>query len=170
MFKWAGGESGIVGDSGPLRTYMVGVEEGIDLDPDAFAAIVDEILGDERSWTSVLDVRLQRVPSSPQVRVVIATPATVDRLCAPLPTRGEVSCMRNGRVVLNLKRWTQGAATWGDDVSGYRTYLVNHEFGHFLGRKHVDCPGAGLPAPVMVQQSISLQGCLPNAWPVTTGG
>lgn len=160
----------MVGESGPIRTYMVGVEEGIDLDPNAIAAIVDGILGDERSWTSVLEVRVQRVSASPNVRIVIATPATVDRLCAPLPTRGEVSCFQNGRAVLNLKRWTQGAATWGSDVSGYRGYLVNHEFGHFLGRRHVSCTGAGNPAPVMVQQTISLGGCTTNAWPAVTGG
>lgn len=168
--RWAGGDGPVVGSAGPLRTYTVGVEEEIDISPDALAGEVERILGDERSWIGVLDVRLQRVESGSNIRVVLATPATVDRLCAPLRTNGEVSCFKNGRVVLNVKRWTQGAATWGADVAGYREYLVNHEFGHALGRQHVSCPQAGALAPVMVQQSISLGGCQPNAWPTLTGG
>lgn len=159
-----------MGIGGPIRTYTVGVEEGLALDPAAVATIVDGILGDERSWIGILNVRLQRVETSPNTRIVIATPSTVDRLCAPLPTKGVLSCFRSPYVVLNVDRWVQGAATWGGDIDGYRGYLVNHEFGHFLGRQHVSCPGAGLLAPVMVQQTISLGGCLPNAWPVLSGG
>lgn len=134
------------------------------------AGIVDGILHDERSWIGMLDVRVQRVDGSANTQVLVASPATVDRLCAPLPTRGTVSCFRNGRVVLNYLRWTQGAATWGDDVTGYRGYLVNHEFGHSIGRQHVNCPAPGELAPVMVQQTISLGGCVANAWPALTGG
>jgi Protein of unknown function (DUF3152) len=81
----------------------------------------------------------------------IVMPKTTDRLCAPYLRRGEVSCQNGDRVVLNAKRWLLGADSYGSDLTNYRRYLVNHEFGHALGKHHVDCPGPGRLAPVMMQ-------------------
>jgi hypothetical protein len=93
------------------------------------------------------------------------TPKTTDRLCAPYLTRGEVSCQNGNRVVLNAKRWLLGADAYGSDLTNYRRYLVNHEFGHALGKHHVDCPGPGRLAPVMMQQTKGLGTCRKNPWP-----
>jgi hypothetical protein len=48
----------------------------------------------------------------------------------------------------------------------YRHMVVNHEAGHFLGFGHANCGGPGQLAPVMQQQSINLQGCQHNPWPL----
>jgi hypothetical protein len=54
------------------------------------------------------------------------------------------------------KRWLLGPDSYGSDLSNYRRYLVNHEFGHVLGKgwvnHHVDWPGPGRQAPLMTQQ------------------
>lgn len=161
----APGASVPVGD-GPLRRYAVEVEPATGVAPEDFAAAVDAILSDPRSWTAGGSYTLQRVDRGRiDLRVTLATPDSVDALCWPLDTRGTQSCWHEDRAVVNAFRWEHGATTYGTDLAGYRAYLVNHEVGHGLGREHAECPHGGGAAPVMVQQTITLDGCLPNPWP-----
>jgi hypothetical protein len=151
--------------SGPLRTYEVLVEGGLGVDAAAFAAAVERVLADPRSWTARGRRSLQRVPSGADLRVVLASPSTTDELCAPLRTDGRLSCGRERTAVLNVRRWLMGAPPYGDDLDAYRTYLVNHEVGHTLGRGHAGCPGRGEPAPVMMQQTLGVGACRTSPWP-----
>ena len=159
------GTSARSGD-GPLHRYRVEVETGLGLDAAATARVVEAVLADDRSWGADGRRSFQRVDDgSADLRVLVASPDLTDQLCAPLDTGGEVSCGLDDRAVLNARRWLTGAASYGDDLDGYRTYLVNHEVGHVLGRSHVDCPAAGAPAPVMMQQTLGLGACRPSPWP-----
>lgn len=158
-------------DRGALRRYDVRVEKGLALDPDQTAKTIAEVLNDERSWRGYGRWRFQLVSAGQQadLHLYLVTPGTTDRLCAPLLTRGEVSCQAGNKVVLNAKRWMFGVKYYGDDLTSYRRYLVNHEVGHSLGYNHVRCPGPGRPAPVMMQQTKGLEGCRKNPWPRSAG-
>lgn len=147
-----------------LVRYTVEIERGLALDPAEVAAVVDITLADKRSWNAA-GYTFRRVGSGGDVRILLATPDTVDKLCAPLLTRGQVSCRNQRVVVLNHRRWMLGAPAYGTDIAAYRQYLVNHEVGHFLGHSHVGCPGPGRYAPVMLQQTLRLDGCRSNPWP-----
>jgi hypothetical protein len=68
--------------------------------------------------------------------------------------------------MLNYMRWVEGAASYGDNLDSYRSYMVNHEVGHILGNRHSDCPVPGVLAPVMMQQTKGVGACLPNPWPL----
>jgi hypothetical protein len=72
--------------------------------------------------------------------------------------RYETSCYHrpSRRVVINNARWTRGALAYQNSLPTYRYYLINHEVGHALGHHHTQCPTAGTPAPVMMQQTIGL--------------
>lgn len=161
-FAVAAGESLRAG-TGSLVQYQVEVEDGLPINTHAFAKAVDRTLADPRGWTRH-GYAFERVEQATR-RIVLASPQTVDRLCAPLQTRGEVSCRNGDLVVINAKRWVLGAASYAGDLKGYRTYVVNHEVGHSLGLTHQSCPAAGRPAPVMLQQTLGLGGCLKNPWP-----
>lgn len=154
--------------SGPGRPtpYLVEVEGGLGIDTTPFVREVERVLADPRSWGAGGRRALQRVDRGDVVfRVALASPETTDRLCAPLRTNGRFSCANGERAVLNAGRWLTGADTYAGQLGLYREYLVNHEVGHTLGRGHEPCPGAGQPAPVMVQQTKSLYGCTQNTWP-----
>ena len=151
---------------GPVRRYTVSVEGGLGIDAAAFAAEVDATLADTRSWRRAGALALRRVDSGPtELRVVLASPATTDRLCRPLATAGIYSCGTGSTAVLNSMRWLRGAEAYTGRLAEYRQYVVNHEVGHALGLHHQSCRGARLPAPVMMQQTKGVGVCLPSPWP-----
>lgn len=154
-----------IGD-GPAQRLRIEVENGLPVDAICFATAVMAILTDPRGWTADATVAFQQVDSGPyDYRLILASPTTVDRLCAPLRTAGKYSCHQDDRVMLNYARWDGGGATFAGDIDTYRRYLVNHEIGHAIGRRHRPCPTAGAPAPVMMQQTKTVGSCRPNGWP-----
>ncbi|EWT05908.1 hypothetical protein N864_14740 [Intrasporangium chromatireducens Q5-1] len=167
------GATGPAPASGRTVRYTVETEGGLGVDTRDYATTVARVLNDQRGWETQDKVRFVNVtPAQVQrgdqvdIRVTLASPDTTDKLCAPLETRGRVSCFANGRAVLNAKRWLLGVEeAYGKDVATYRIYQVNHEVGHGIGHGHASCPGKNKPAPVMMQQTYGLDGCSPWPWP-----
>lgn len=147
-------------------TYRVEIEQGLSVNGDAVAATIHKTLTDPRGWQAVHPVNFERTDKpDADLRIILATPTLTDKLCLPLDTGGEVSCRVEDRVVLNAKRWLYAVPAYNGNVALYRNYLVNHEVGHALGHGHSTCTTPKTPAPVMMQQTKGLAGCLPNAWP-----
>jgi hypothetical protein len=157
--------------SGPLRRFVVEVEDGIGVDGAAFATAVETTLGDPRSWVNGGRMSVQRVGAAEAAaaqydfRVSLVSPGSMERYCPGVGTGGYTSCRYGERAVINLARWATAVPHYDGDVETYRHYVVNHEVGHALGNGHVDCPGPGQVAPVMLQQTLGLDGCVKNAWP-----
>lgn len=175
-FTYAPGHGPTLGRSGRLRTFHVAVERGTGQDVTAFVAAVDATLGDRRSWTGGNTLRLRRVaPTDPaNFTIYLATRTTAGRLCRAggldIDVGGVLytSCRTTGRAIINLDRWEKSAPPYVSarvPLAVYRTYVINHEVGHELGHSHEGCAAKGGPAPVMVQQTLTLRGCVPNAWP-----
>ncbi|AGL14373.1 DUF3152 domain-containing protein [Actinoplanes sp. N902-109] len=175
-FDIAPGWSKILGTAGPLRRFRVAVEKGSNEDVAAFADQVVATLGDTRSWVGQGNLRLQRVPGSAAASftVYLATRDTAGRMCAnggvnvTVAGRPYTSCRTTGRAIINLDRWRLSAHPYVAakiKLSAYRQYVINHEVGHELGKHHEGCPKHGGPAPVMVQQTLTLRGCVPYSWP-----
>ncbi|MEV4387070.1 DUF3152 domain-containing protein [Micromonospora sp. NPDC049580] len=170
----------VLGRAGELRRYRVAVESGSNEDIAAFAQAVQVALAGPGSWVDSGRLRLQQVPGDAprDFTVYLATARTAGRMCAEggvdirIGGRPYTSCRAPGQVIINLDRWRLSVPHYvsaGVPLAVYRTYVVNHEVGHQLGHRHERCPGAGRPAPVMMQQTLFLNGCRVNPWPYVDG-
>ena len=143
------------------------VEYGLNLNPNCLGEMVIGILNDPRGWATVENQSFQIVDrEDADLNIIFAKPETVDELCYPLQTNGIYSCRNEKNVVINIFRWVSGANDFDKDLSTYRIYLINHEVGHYLGWGHSNCPSQHALAPVMMQQSKTTDGCIPNGWPI----
>ncbi len=164
------GSSPVYG-TGPLRRFVVEIEDGIGVDAAGFATAVEATLGDPRSWGSGGRMSFQRVgaaeaaASQYEFKVTLVSPGSMETYCPGVGTGGYTSCRYGERAVINLARWATAVPDYEGDIETYRLYVVNHEVGHALGNGHEPCPGAGQVAPVMQQQTLGLEGCTKNAWP-----
>ncbi len=163
------GGSEVVG-TGKVWRFRVEVEAGLAIDHTCFAEEALRILNDERGWGADGKRTFQWVDGSAayDFRLILASPKKTDLECAPLPTGGIYSCRNGVKVVLNQWRWQSGAAPFGNNLTVYRQYLVNHEVGHRLGHGHRGCSSSGAPAPVMMQQTKFVSPCTINGWPLAS--
>jgi hypothetical protein len=170
----------VLGRAGALRRFRVAVERETGEDPREFGAAVQETLAGPGSWVDGGRLRLRRVPGGARhdFTVYLATARTAARMCAAggvdIRVGGQpyTSCRAPGKVIINLDRWRTSVPHFvsaGVPLAVYRAYVVNHEVGHELGHRHEGCPKRGRPAPVMMQQTLFLKGCLANPWPYRDG-
>ncbi len=90
-----------------------------------------------------------------------ATPApSPAETTAPAP--GEATCADRGLVVISQYDWAAGLASYGDDRTAARQYLMNHFVGHVLGESDSTCTSGR--AEVMVDQVDMPEECAPNPW------
>ncbi|MET9552882.1 DUF3152 domain-containing protein [Streptomyces sp. NPDC006645] len=160
---------------GEKITYRIDIEKGLGLDRKLFADAVQKTLNDDRSWAHNGAMTFERISGgSPRFVITLASPGTTAEWCAKSgldTTIDNVSCdsAATDRVMINAFRWAQGAKTYGPkSMLTYRQMLINHEVGHRLGYDHVSCKTPGSLAPVMQQQTktLNLDGvkCRPNPW------
>lgn len=155
---------------GTVWRVQIAVEKGLPVDRRAFAEAVLATLNDPRGWHGADGSTFAWTDSGDyDARVVLASPGTTDELCLPLDTIGELSCGIEETAVLNFKRWATGSQAW-KNIRHYRQYLVNHEVGHVIGYHHDLCAGEGEHATVMVQQTTTTSGCIPEPWPAPEAG
>jgi len=140
-------------------TYSVVVDNDVDFPLADFARDVAICLADPNGWESK-GYHFVAVKSNPRVTIHLTSAAGLKKAGC----NDNLSCaVLGGRQMwINENRWKHGTARSGQDLDGYRQYVISHEMGHILGRDHVRCPGPGQPAPIMLQQTLGLHGCLPN--------
>lgn len=148
-------------------TYVVASKGKTQTDMAEFRATVAETLNSPLGW-SRLNVRFERVEKDGQFTVWLSEASQVPSF-SPSGCDAIVSCRVGDNVIINETRWINGADPWnaaGGTLADYRRMVINHETGHWLGHGHEYCGGNGKDAPVMQQQTLDMQGCRPNPWPL----
>lgn len=150
----------------PTVTYSVTTAGTISASVSEFASQAQETLSDNRGWPQ-LGIRFRQVQSGGDFTLILANANQMEGFSSGCSA--EWSCRVGQNVIINQDRWTSSTSSWsggGGSLRDYRNMVINHEVGHWLGLDHQSCPAAGSPAPIMQQQSISLQSCAPNPWPL----
>lgn len=147
-------------------TYTISTKGATSSNLQEFSRQVAETLNDRRGW-SQLGVSFQEVSSGGQFDLILSQAELLPTFSAGCSA--DWSCRVGKAVIVNDARWRGATDAWnasGGSMRDYRHMVVNHEVGHWLGHGHRNCVQAGAPAAVMQQQSIDLQGCVFNPWPL----
>lgn len=149
-----------------VQRYVVEVEHGVDTTgyggDDAFARMIDATLADPRGWINDPRFRFEHVTSAdnPTLRIRLTSVGTTRELCGAdigLETSCRTTITGEDSVILNESRWVRGAVPFEGDLGRYRQYVINHEVGHAVGfAEHEGCHTDGELAPIMMQQTLSL--------------
>ena len=154
--------------TGRVVTYAISTKGVTSANLAEFSSQVNQTLNDGRGWAQ-LGVSFKEVASGGNFSLILSEAALVPSFSSGCDT--EWSCRVGSSVIINDNRWRGASDSWnaaGGSMRDYRHMVINHEVGHWLGHGHLSCPGAGQSAPVMQQQSISLEGCSFNPWPLAS--
>ena len=154
--------------AGVTVTYDVTSKGAITASFAEFKTLANQTLNDSRGW-SRMNVSFKEVASGGDFTLVLSEASQVPTFSSACST--DYSCRVGRYVIINQDRWIYTTPSWksgGGSTRDYRHMVINHETGHWLGHGHQSCGGSGQPAPVMQQQSISLQGCKFNPWPLAS--
>ena len=160
----------VVPQGAKTRTYCTAVRA-------ASAAAIDDMIGklaftyaDVRGWNNSGRMAFQHVASGCEYTVWLSASSQMTSFGAICDDY--YNCQVGTNVIVNEDRWNHATDPWnaaGGSLENYRTLIIDHETGHRLGfLDNPTCPGAAQPAPVMMQQSIDLKGCVFNIWPLAS--
>ena len=149
-------------------TYSILTRGIITADLSEFKYQANQTLNDSRGWPR-LGVNFQEVSSGGNFILVLSEASQMSSFSSGCTS--DWSCRVGNYVIINQNRWVSASESWnqaGGSLRDYRNMVINHETGHWLGHGHQNCTGVGQLAPLMQQQSIDLQGCKFNPWPLNS--
>lgn len=154
-----------------IVAYSVATRGNIVADLAEFRSQANQTLNDARGW-SRLGVSFQEVAIGGDFTLVLSEAGQVDSFTGfSGACSADWSCSVGNSVIINQDRWLGASYAWnqaGGSLRDYRNMVINHETGHWLGHNHLSCGETGQVAPLMQQQSIDLQGCSFNPWPLAS--
>lgn len=165
-------------------SIKVSIDKDVSYPIDSFIEELERVLNDERGWKKfgysfvVINSTLSsqtppqsksKKSKSSKLLVRLSQNATIAKQCYFDP-KTPLSCYDPNpdvpEVLINFYRFMEGSVESKLSLQDYKTYVINHEIGHALGRGHSTCPCVGCLAPVMMQQTLGIGECSPQPWPL----
>ena len=141
--------------------------------------IINHILNNPKGWNKydvIFKDVTDTIEKSPKViKVRFVTNNTMKHKYSGLDNLSAYDITSN-EIYFNINNWDNGGLDAFDHHNGvdpimrYRTYVVNHEFGHSLGLDHIKPTNrAGKRGPIMMQMTKGkkhIAPCTLNEWPL----
>lgn len=147
--------------------YNINFANGLRVQRQRIIRKVEETLTDKRGWRRMgyQFVLVEDTTEPVNFTIRFVSNSYIERIC----NFTGLSCADTNTkmIYMNIENWRNGRRLSGLDKEDYRTYMINHEVGHILGRGHSQCGNPGTRVPVMVQQTLGIYKCKPNPWPLS---
>jgi len=106
-------------------------------------------------------------PKEAEIQITLLPQAEMDKAFPSFAADRLSLCnMETKEIFVNEDRWLRRYPDMSQlQLPAYRAYVLQHEIGHALGKGHAKCKQKGERAPVMLQQTLGLKGCIPYPFP-----
>ena len=78
----------------------------------------------------------------------------------------QTTCRIHNDLAISSDSWAVAPSGWVGTVDSYRTELVNHVVGQWLGFDHPNCSALASQTPVLSAPSVTIPGCSPKWYAV----
>jgi hypothetical protein len=148
---------------GPAANYSYCLDETGGTAP-SLAPATAATLGAGGSWT--LGGKLRFVPAKTGCNFTIRLAGTAAMTALDPACEHQSTCRIHNDLALSVESWAKAPSSWLGDTNSYRTELINHIVGQWLGFGHPTCSVAATQAPVLSTPSLLVGGCSPKWYPV----
>lgn len=148
---------------GPVASYSYCIDETVGVVPE-LALTTAAVLGSGGSWTLGGKLRFGQAKTGCNFTVRLADAsalAALDPAC-----EHQTTCRIHNDLAIATDSWSKTPSSWVGDTTTYRTELINHVVGQWLGFEHPSCSAAATQAPVLSTPSLSIGGCSPKWYAV----
>lgn len=153
----------------PRQTYNYCLRPDEGAEAEALRTRAAAVLG-SGGWT--LGGRLRFVPASSNCDFTVGVVPADDMATVNVACTARTTCQVGSQLAVSAGAWAAAPAGWKGNLDEYRSELIQHEVGHWLGFDHVSCLSTDAPKPILQAPTVVLAGCSPNwyAVPVETLG
>jgi hypothetical protein len=147
----------------PVVNYSYCVDESEASAPAASSEIA-AVLGAGGGWTLGGRVHFTRAVSGCDFVLKLAGPEA--RRALDPECEKQTTCRIHNDLAIAIDSWKAVPAGWTSGIAAYRSELVNHVVGQWLGFDHPNCSAIAAQTPVLSAPSVTIAGCSPKWYAV----